>query len=363
MIIIDNKILNEIANEVQDLNPQDFLTWYASINNNFELDLNPFSRSEQLKKYFIVNKKVVTLKSFPKFEIKTEEELKSFLFKKHGVYTNPLIKILKDYFNINYWDKILDYCISFGSSVESSQYSSLLSYSVNNLDFVDDNIVNLKKLIDNIINKVEEKKLKYYSDILEFLSFTITEKDKFENDWIIKSINILVKDSFDNPTKQFKFILDKTIRQFPDLDFENKKISKEFKKILLGNLPIKRTPDICYPYYFEINIQKFTQKQKVVPQIALNNAIVVLGLINEYLKEEYGVISHNVKVEKHIVALSVIHDDENLSKKLDYLIDIMIKKIEENEVVEQKEFEKYVLYLNLNDNLSSSGSGGKKTKI
>lgn len=361
---ITNEHLTEIARSLgKEFNKIDFLLWYESNNSKFKYDNNHMKRVEQLNKYFEGRDENIVVRNLPNLEVNDEEKFKKLLTYHHGFFRDALSNVLEKHFNINYWDELLNIASNKENKVGYATYYSLFSHCINDVDFNNRSIEPIKKMTDNLIDSVNKSKNKQFTEILQFMSHTIDCKDLYENDWIVRNLNEIFKESNNGSSKQFNFYVDKISKKFEDLDFSKIRVNQELKKVLKGKVPLKKTPIQCIPYFWEIDLPRYTVTQKVVQQLLQTNCITGLDLINKFLQQEDDVLSSFVKREKNIMSLTVLHENEHLNEKLDILLDTILNKTKLNLMLDKDDFENAILYVDLNKAMPEKPTGSKRAKI
>lgn len=361
-IVINNKHLTAIAQELhQDFNKVEFLTWYEQIHPDFEYEKGPMSNA-LVNKYFSGSKQYIKVFELPALEINNEKDLKKLLSYPHGSYREPLIKVLKNEFGIDYWQETLKFACE-DDKLGYSAYYGLLSHSMNDYDFTSQNISQLKNFIEGFIDSVNKGKSKRFTEVMQYISFAITNKDLFGNSWIIDNLNQIFKNPDDGSSKQFGFNVDKLSRQFIDLDFTGFRLNPELKKALKGKLPLTTATANTKPFFWEIDIARYCMANKTVQQLLQTNCITGIEIIDRFLKDEADVLSHFVKRDKTKISLAVIHECPKLEEKLNALLDTILKKTELNMVVDKSDFEKALVFLDLNESMVENKIKNKVTKV
>ena len=352
--IFNEKILNDVLinTKIKKNEERDFLLWakgiVKSLSNN-KIDSIAF-KSGQISKFegIIVEKK---------------QDLIPIFYLSNSKFLDALILIL-DKFGFKYWDEKLCFLIN-KKDLEKLGYSNVLIYAYNNISFVEQQNQNIKQLLVQLIDKVEEDKISYYSDILQVLLLLSNKKDLFGNDWLIWSIDKLIVKSQKNMSKQFSFILEKMSYMLKELDFTNIKISKYLKKILRGDMVIIKHTNL-FPFYCEVDIHKYWQEEKLVEQIVINNITIGFNLIVENFQRDVEILDIYIKKpNKTSLAVVAMSDSQKTIEKIDGLMNDIFKMCKESEVLVREKFEKDILFLMLSDDLkTNSGNGsGRKTKI
>lgn len=349
-IILNKDFFNKIIKYSNKFEFNEFISWLSSVN-GFSREIN--------KKNINKNHSNIEIISIEDCLIETEKDWARFLTSDHKIFTDAIIKVLKEQYDIDYWQSLLDIYLCCRELTPKYGYGQILTHAINTEDYQFKNIDKLKKLIDILLQEVREDKSRYFSDILEFLYLTTNNIEEYGNDWIVYSIDLLMDASNNNPTKQFNFVANKLKNQIHRLDFNKVKIGKHFKRYVRGNLSLQRTPESALPYFFEMNTQKYASENNMVFQILFNNMIMGLNLINDYLKNEPSVCSNNFTLEKSLLSLSVIYEDKKIGEKIDFLIDKLLDISSKGEVLDNRDFDKYLLYTSLSDNLSESESRGR----
>ncbi len=359
-IIIKNNSFKNFKIENNFNYKKDFIDWYSSINTDFLIEQK---NESSLNKYFKNYKKNIEIINLPDITIKDIKSFENLIITKHGRFREEFIDLLKSQFQINYWDELFKIISKNDFPIHQINYTEILGYCVKNGYLIIEKKEEIVSIINNLLRLVKENKIKYTSDILEFVGNLIFFKGDYENSWIIESLDNLIINSEKNDTKMFTFQLDKISKHLHNLDFENVKISKEFKHILKGNLSIKRTPEVCYPFYFEVNTQKYTQQNNIVFQIFLSNTILVMTLLKNYLEQDSDVIVHELKIEKSIVKLSAITENLRINQRLDYFINLLLEKSKENCVIDKSSFEKDMINYFLKEDMKTNIKNEKLKKI
>jgi hypothetical protein len=357
-IVLNNKHLTAIAKGLaEDFNKIEFLAWYHGINPAFNYDVHPMAGA--VSKHFSNDKKYLKLFEFPELEINDRESLKKLLCYSHGSYRVPLIQVLKNDFKIDYWNEVLNFACE-NKDLGYSTYYSLLSHSMNDGDFTETNIDKIKDFLDKFISSINQSKNKRFSEILQYISFAIGNKDLFGNDWLVDSLNRIFKNPDDGSSKNFNFQVDKISQHFMNLDFSKTILNPELKRVLKGKLPLTTSNESTKPFFWSIDIPRYCMTHKLVQQLLLSNCITGMDIIEKYLKDDAEVLSHFVKREKNKISLSVIYENPKLEKTLNVLLDMILKKTEMNTVINSDDFEKSFVFIDLNDSMTIHD---KKTKV
>ncbi|NCP98418.1 hypothetical protein GW796_00895 [archaeon] len=358
MIKIEISHLNNIIKKLgKNFNKFDFLNWYEKINQKFQF-ANKNRENIDLSKYFIGDK----LNNVVPLIIENKEELYQLLTYQHGDYLEPLKDILRDDFNIDYWKEIFEILFNREIINKSFLMTSLLSHSINDFDFTEINIEKLKKLIDKEIDDINTNKVTGFVQIIQYLSFSIEQRDLFENKWIVKSLNEVFKFKENGDSKQFKYQIDQISKRFINLDFSVLNTNIELKKLIKGKIPL-RVVNENKCFFWEIDIQRYVLANKVVDQILHTNCIDGIDVIGRFLSSKHDIFSYFIKREKKVISLSVIHENNDLNSELMRLLNEILNKTKLNEVLNPNEFEKSLLNMDLNKNLSNGGEKVKRTKI
>ena len=350
--IFNENIFNKVLtySKINKYEEKDFLIW-----------LNKVTKLMSRNKIINLKFKNGKLEQFSGVEIKKEEDLNFIFYLSNSKFLDALIKVLNN-FEFNYWKQKLLFLIN-QKDIEDLSYSNILVHASNNDNFVIEENENFKILIENLIHKIKEDKINYYSDVFQVLILLIKFKEVFGNNWLVKSIDELMVKSKKKETKQFSFILDKMSHMFNNLDFSSIQISKHFKKILKGNMAIIKNNELK-PIYCEINLYKFYQEEKLVEQIVINNITTGFNLIVENFQRDPDVFEIRLKnPNKTSIALIALSDTQKTIEKIDSLINEILKMCKENEVLIREKFEKQILFLMLNDDLKTNSGSGRKTKI
>lgn len=374
-IIINNKHLTFIARELGvEFNKIEFLTWYEQINPGFhnshkismEANGKYFAGSNSnnmpmvaINKNFSENKENLKVFGLPELEINNERDFKKFLSYPHGSYREPIIKLLKNEFEIDYWQELLKFACE-DDKLGYAAYFGLLSHSMNDWDFTENNVDKMKTLIDSFVDSINKSKSKRFSEVLQYSSFAITNKELFGNDWLVANLNQIFKTPDDGTSKNFSFHVDKLSKQFMDLDFTGVELTPELKKVLKGKLAVTKSNDATKVFFLEIDVPRYCMQHKTVQQLLQTNCITGFEVIDRFLKEEVDVLSHFVKRDKNKISLSVIHENPKLDEKLNVLMKTILDNTQINKVVDKSDFEKALIYMNLNETMPTND---KKTKI
>lgn len=357
-ITLNNKHLTTIAKELShDFNKVEFLSWYQAINPVFKYDHNPMAGA--VSKHFSNSKEYLKLFEFPELEINDRESLKKLLFYAHGSYREPLIKVLKNEFNLDYWGEVLTFACE-DTNLGYSAYYGLLSHSMNDYEFTENKIDKIKDFLDKFITSINQSKNKRFSEVLQYMSFAINQKNLFGNDWLVEGLNRIFKYPDDGSSKNFNFQVTKVSQQFMDLDFSKTVLTPELKRVLKGKIPLTTSNETTKPFFWSIDIMRYCIAHRTVQQLLLSNCITGMELIEKYLKDDTDVLSHYVKRDKNNISLSVIHESSKLEKTLNSLLEMILKKTEMNTVITVDDFEKTFIFIDLNDSMTTHD---KKTKV
>jgi len=360
-IILSNKHLTTIARELgEEFNKIEFLTWYSNLNKEFKYDSHPMAGA--VGKHFSGSKEHVKLFEFPEVEINDEKKLKEILDYAHGSYREPLIQVLKDDFGIDYWQEILKFAVN-NEKLGYSSYYGLLSHSMNDYEFTENNIDSFKTFLDNFISSINQSKYKKFSEIIQYMSYAITNKDLFGNDWLVNSLNQIFKTPDDGSSKNFNFQVDKLSHHFMNLDFSKVLLNPELKRVLKGKLPLTTTSEIAKPFFWSIDLPRYCMTHKVVQELLSGNCITGMEIIDSYIKDDSDVLSHFIKREKNKISLSVIHESSKLEDKLNVLLEMMLKKTEMNTLVDRSDLEKSLVLIDLKDNMQVNEKKTKAIKV
>ena len=360
---ITNEHLTKIVNLLgEEFNRFDFIYWIKGINHKFKYDPQSTMNRSELNNYFEGKGGNTKVKNIPPLEINNEEQFKRFISYSHGVHREPLIKVFNEDFGIDYWKEVLNLCCEENSHKNHTLNHLVLAHSMNNLEFAEAHVDKLKKLVDKLIFIANKSKNSHFTEVLQYLSFTIIQKDLFGNNWIVESLNNVFSEPSDGSSKQFNFVLDKLSRQFIDLDFSNFHLNTGFKKVLKGKIPLKKTTD-CFPYFWQLDIPRYCLANKVVAQILNTNCVSGLEVVDKFLKDQADVLTHFVKREKNMISLSILHEDPKLNAKIDALLQTILDKSANNIVIQPNDFEKSLLFVELNEKMTLSDKKEKKTKI
>ncbi len=352
--VFNEKILNDIliASKINKNEERDFLNWSQQL-----------IRKASKNKIEKLNFKFGKIEKFESVPIEHKNDLSFIFYIPNSKFLDAFIVILKQ-FNFDYWDEKLGFLID-KKDIENIQYSNILVHAYNNIEFIDNNNQKLKVFLDNLIEKIEAGKIDYYSEVLQVLILLTNRKNDFGNGWLIKSIDKLIVKSQNNMSKQFAFILDKMSYMLKELDFTDIKISKQFKKIIRKDMIIYKNKNL-YPFYFEVDVQKYWQEEKLVEQIVLNNISIGFNLIVDNFQRDVDMLDVYIKKPtKTSLALVSLSDNQQTIEKIEGLVDRIFKMCKESDVLIKEKFEKDILFLMLNDDLktNSGSSSGKKTKI
>lgn len=353
--IFNEIILNDILSQskIKKNEYRDFLLWSKNIvkilsNNKTE---NIHFKSDRIDK-------------FEGIIISSEKDLYPIFNLSNSVYLDRLIVLLNK-FGFNYWKIKLEFLID-QNKLENTQYSNLLIYAYNNINFIEEENQKIKILLQKLVDKISEGKINYYSEVLQLLILIANKKDIFGNEWIIKSIDKLILRSQNNMSKQFSFVLQKMSYMLKELDFNGIKISKEFKKIIRGDMYMLKKTDL-ETFYCEVDVHKYWQEEKLVEQIVINNITIGFHLIVENFQRDVDVFDIYIKKpNKTSLALVSLSDNKNTIEKIDELVNRIFKMCKDSDVLMKDKFEKDILFLMLNDDLKTnagSSSSGRKTKI
>jgi hypothetical protein len=361
-IVLNNKNLTFIAKELgKEFNKIEFLNWYAQINSNFKYGQGSMP-SGDINKYFSNSKEHLKVFELPELEITNEKDFKKLLVYPHGSYREPLIKVLENEFGINYWEETLKIACE-DKQLGYSAYYGLLSHSMNDWEFTEKNIKEIKKFIDIFVDSINNSKSKRFSEVLQYVSFAIPNKEVFGNAWLVATLNQIFKDPDDGSSKSFSFQVDKLSPQFMDLDFSGVSLYPELKKVLKGKLPLTKSGDNTKVFFIEIDYPRYCMQHKTVQQLLQTNCITGFDIIEKYLNDETDVLSHYVKRDKNKISLSVIHEDPKLNDKLNILVDTILNNTQLNKIVDKSDFEKALIYINLNDTMAIKNIKTKTVKV
>lgn len=361
-IILNNKNLAFIVKELgAEFNKIEFLNWYRQVNPNFQFEHGLIS-SGGVNKYFSGNKEHIKLYEFPELEIKNENDLKIFVSHPHGSYREPIIKLLKNEFGLDYWQTTLNFACE-DEKVGYSVYHGILSHSMNDWNFTETNIEKIKNFLDKFIDSANRSKSKRFSEILQYMSFCITNKESFGNAWLVESLNQIFKNPDDGSSKIFNFQVDKISRQFMDLDFKGLRLNSELRKAIKGKLPLTTNSSNTMPFFWEIDIPRYGMANKTVQNLLQTNCITGMDAIDKFLKDETDVLSHFVKREKSKISLSVIHENPKLEEKLHILLDTILNKSKMNLIVEKSDFEKAIVFISLSESMETKNTKVKTVKV
>jgi hypothetical protein len=355
--VLNNKHLTAIAKELaENFNKLEFLAWYHGINPSFKYEANS---TAAVNKHFSDNKSHLKLFEFPELEINDRDGLKKLLCYSHGSYREPLIKVLKDQFNIDYWDELLNF-VGEDNNLGYSAYYAILSHSMNDYDFTENKIEQIKNFLDKFITSINQSKNKRFSEVLQYMSFAIGAKDLFGNNWLVDNLNRIFKNPDDGSSPNFNFQVDKLSQHFMNLDFSRTVLNPELKRVLKGKLPLVVHNEATKPFFWSLDIPRYCMTHKFVQQLLLSNCITGMDIIEKYLKDDAEVLSYYVKREKNKISLSVIYENPKLEKTLNVLLDMILKKTEVNTVISVEDFEKSFVFMDLNDSMIVHD---KKTKV
>ncbi len=359
---INNEHLSKMVNLLgKEFNQIDFLFWVSAINPNFSY-ANDGSIHNDNKKFFHKKKNEWVVTGIPTLEIKNELEFKKIISYPHGLEREPLVQILQEYFQIDYWQEALEVCCADESGKYNTLNFQVLAHSTKNLDFTDKNIDKLKLLSEKMITSAKKSQQKRFSEVLQYLSFCIANKNLFDNDWIVGNLNSIFSEEDDGTSKQLNFIVDKISRQFIDLDFSKFKLNTGFKKLLKGKVPLKISKD-CNPYFWQMDISRYAIANKVVENLLQTNCISGLEVLDRFLKNQVDVLSHFIKRDKTMITLSVLHEDNKLNEKIDFVLNEVINITSLNRVIDPRELEKSLLYLDLNEKMAVKKDKEKRIKL
>ncbi len=353
--IFNEKILNEILvhSKIKKHEHKDFLVWSKNI-------IKILSKNKIENIVFKFDK----IDKFEGIEISSEKDLYPIFHINNSVFLDSLIFVLSK-FGFDYWNTKIDFLIE-QKNIENIQYSNVLVYAYNNINFIEIQNKKLKILLEKLVDKISDGKISYYSDVLQVLILLSNKKDLFGNEWIIKSIDSLIFKSKENMSKQFSFILEKMSYMFKELDFSDIKISKEFKRIIRGDMAIFKNSNL-QPFYCEVDVHKYWQEEKLVEQIVINNITIGLNLIADNFQRDLDILDIYIKKpNKTSLALVVLSDNKKTIEKIDELVNRILKMCKESDVLVREKFEKDILFLMLNDDLKTnagSTGSGRKTKI
>ncbi len=346
----------------KEFNKFDFAYWVNGFNPEFSLNKNSDMVRYELDTYFVGKGEHTKVKNIPNFEINSIEQLRKFISYPHGTQRDAVITILAEDFGINYWQEVLSLCCDKNEKQKHNMTIQVLAHSVNNSEFTNKNVNPLKELVEEVIDFKNKSKNKYYTDVLQYLSFSIANKELFGNKWIINNLDKIFSEPNDGSSKQFNFILDKVSKQFIDLDFSNINISTGFKKIIKGKLPLRQTVS-CIPYFWQIDMARYSMSNRVVQSILQTNCNLGLVVINKFLEAQPEVLNSSLKKEKNLMTLSVLHEDPKLNAKIDVFLNIILEKTAINAMVEEKDLERALLFADLTDKFSENKKQEKRTKI
>ncbi len=352
--IFNEKILNDVFQntKIKKNEEKDFIFWAKNI-----------VRSLSNNKIDTVNFNSGKISKFEGIAIEKAENLIPIFYLSNSKFLDALIVIL-DKFGFNYWEEKLSFLIN-KKDLEKLGYSNVLIYAYNNIFFIEKQNQNIKKLLEQLVQKIEEDKINYYSEVLQILLLLSNKKDLFGNEWLIKSIDKLIIKSQKNMSKQFSFVLEKMSYMLKELDFTNIKISKDLKKILRGDMVIIKNTDL-FPFYCEVDVHKYWQEEKLVEQIVINNITIGFNLIVENFQRDVEVLDIYIKKpNKTSLAIVLMSDNQKTVEKIDGLVTDIFKMCKESEVLVREKFEKNILFLMLNDDLKTNtgSSSGRRTKI
>lgn len=339
---------------------RDFIDWYLLINTDFSIE----NKSESfINRYFKTFKKKTEVIGLPDLVIKDQKDFEKIIVAKHGRFREDFILLLENELKVDYWDEFFRIVSYENFPISQINYTEVLAHCIKSGNLIEEKREEIKNIVNKLLLLTKEGKIKYSSDILEFVGNLIFHKDSYDNKWIVQSLDTLILYSEKNDTKMFNFQLDKITKVLHYLDFKDVKISKDFKNIIKGNLSIKRTPEVCYPFYFELNVQKYSQQNKGVYQILLTNSIVVLNLLKNYLEEDSDVITYDLKSEKSIIKISALTENLKVNQRLDYFIDLLLEKSKENFVLDRAIFEKDMINLFLKEDMKTNVKTEKVKKV
>jgi hypothetical protein len=361
--IIKNEQLTKVMKLLgKEFNKFDFAYWVNGFNPEFSLNKNSDMLRYELDNYFVGKGEHSKVKNIPNFEVNNIEQLRKFIAYPHGIQREAVISVLAEDFGIDYWQEVLSLCCDKSESKKHNMTIQLLAHSVNDFDFTNKNINPLKDLIEEFIDFKNKSKNKHYTDVLQYLSFSIANKELFGNKWIINNLDKIFADPNEGSAKQFNFVLDKVSKQFIDLDFSNIEIGTGFKKIIKGKLPLRKTVS-CIPYFWQIDFSRYSMSNRVVQSILQTNCNLGLPIINKFLEAQPEVLSSSLKKEKNLMTLSVLHEDPKLNAKIELFLNIILEKTAINAMVEERDLERSLLFADLTDKFSDNKKQEKRTKI
>lgn len=344
----------------QEFNRLDFLHWLNSLHpvNKFEIPVTV----EEGNKFFFGKSENLKIKGLPELDIYLNKQnekqlsLSNFILKEHGFYREPIIKILKEDFSIDYWQELIN-LLESRHKPHLEATSTLIRYLPKNNEFAQKNARKIEKIVvDNIGKQNKTRNL----NILMFFDYALDNTDIYDNNWIIKTLNKFLDQEINN-SKSTTYHLDKISKKLQALDFSEEKPSKELKKLLKGQLDIEYSEPLAF--FWKMDLSRFSHKNKLNMDILIQNITTCIPVVEMFLEQQEEIFDFNINKAKNIVKLTVMHESPGLNSKLKKMMTAITDMALKGDILEHTNAEKILLYLNLSEDLQINQLKEKRLKI